>query len=141
MPQIQGAILCQKFFYIMNDTKIIPIYWHSEKKSKAPISPPLLYAFAPKFQSWTGTQEAPSCSIRTLETAQSSPLGCFQSCWEGCCFYRLLRRWASPCVYWYAHLPSRELISGHWKGGFSVWIYTGSLFCLRILLAFIPAPP
>ena len=42
-----------------------------------------------------------------------------------------------PCVYWHAHLPSRQLISGHWQEGFSVDLHR-RVILLRILLAFYP---
>ena len=64
-----GSNTLSKFFFIMNDTKIILFTWHSETNQKLPFHHLFFYSFAPKLQSWTGTKEAPSCFIRVLETA------------------------------------------------------------------------
>ena len=121
----------------MNDTKIILFTWHSETNQKLPFHHLFFYSFAPKLQSWTGTKEAPSCFIRVLETAPELPAsGCFSVMLGRLLFLQTaIEDWLPPSyVYWHAHLPSRELISGHWKD--FQWVYTGWLFCLKTLLAF-----
>lgn len=96
-----------KFFSIMNDTKIILFTWHSETNQKLPFHHLFFYSFAPKLQSWTGTKEAPSCFIRLQRQPQSfQPLAVFQSCWEGCCFYRLLQKTGSPLIRVLARPPA-----------------------------------
>ena len=56
---------------------------------------------------------------QTLETAlELSDSGCFSGSHAGkaAVFIDCYRRLASlPYVYWHAHLPSKELTSGHWK--------------------------
>lgn len=138
MPQIQGAISVKKFFYIMNDTKIILFTWHSEKNQSSPFHHLFFYAFAPKFQSWTGTQRRHHVPSDFRDSPELSSLAAFSHAGKAAVSTDCYRRWAPPCVYWYAHLPSRAHL---WtlEGEDFQWIYTGSLFCLRILLAFYPS--
>ena len=114
-----------KFFFIMNDTKIILFTWHSETNQKLPFHHLFFYSFAPKLQSWTGTKEAPSCFISFRDSPRASSLWLFFShAGKAAVFTDCYRRLAPPSyVYWHAHLPSRKLISGHWKEGFSVGLH------------------
>lgn len=79
---------------------------------------------------------------QTLETAQSFPsLAAFSHAGKAAVSTDCYRRRAPlPCVYWYAHLPSRELISGHWKGGFSVDLHRLVILPQDFTSLFIPAP-
>lgn len=114
-----------KIFYIMNDTKIIYlIYLALRKKSKAPISPPLLLCICPKISELDRHTRGAIMFHQDFVrhwTELSWPLAAFSHAGKAAVSTDCYRRWAPlPLCVLVRPLPSRELISGHWKGGFSV---------------------